>query len=169
VSISEELKKVYAGDTSVIYLDTLSFHHSKFVHDFYIVNDIKDRHFFGDERKTKFITFMPVPFTVKLPDSNTSGNQDLQIALSNVSREMVASLELAQETPSENIICKYRVYLENSVNKTPENNPVLSLNISQVSVDVKQITAVARRFDMLSMPFPNEIYTLEKFPALRRG
>ena len=164
--ISAELKRIYASaPTDVDYVETLEFSHPRFSKTYYFTNDVHSWDFLDENGQS--VTFEVMPFEIQLPQSNNSGAQELQVAMCNVGLEMMDELESANQTPDKNITCVYRVYL-NRPNSQPQNIPVLSLFISDISADELTVTATASRFDVLSKGFPTKVYTTDNFPGLKR-
>lgn len=164
--ISDELKRVYASAPSdVDYVETLEFSHSQFSKTYYFTNSMHDWDFLDENGQP--VEFKTMPFEVKLPESNNSGAQELQLSMCNVGLEMMDEIEAANKTPRENIACVYRVYL-NRPNSQPQNTPVLNLNISDIQADLQTVNATATRFDVLTKPFPTKVYNVVEFPGLKR-
>ncbi len=164
--ISDALKRVYASaPADRRYIETLSFSHSRFTQSYYFVNDLRDWTFSLETAQLQ--TFQRFPFRIVLPTQDRQGNQDLQIAVSNVGRELMDEIRAANEDPSEPIACVLRIYLD-LPGTTPENNPPLSLTITDVEASRETVTAVARRADILNRPFPRRVYRIDEFPGLER-
>ena len=164
--ISKELQEVYASaPNDVRYVETLEITHSRFTQKYFFTNDLHKWRFMLEDGTLQ--TFEPVPFEVTMPAKDTGGNQDLQIGLCNVGEEMMDALELANQKPSENIRCVFRLFLD-IPNSRQQNNPGMELFITDVAVNLQTISAVATRFDVLNRLFPNKIYTTTDFPGLRR-
>lgn len=166
MTISAALKRIYASaPTDQRYVETLSFSHTLFAKTYYFTNDLKNWSFKLENGVSQLFDVMP--FVIQLPSNDKQGNQDLQIAISNVGREMMDELDAANANPTEPIVCTYRIYL-NVADSQPQNDPVLALTITDVQATKETITAVARRADILNKPFPNKVYTLPMFPGLNR-
>lgn len=162
--IGPDLQKVYAGSTSNRVLETLRFNHVTWSQPQYIVNDYKDW-FLGVGVGS--INYRALPFALKLPDKNTSGRQDLSISMCNIGREMLDLLEQANADPLNNIEVIYRVYLD-IPQSDPQNDPPLTLSITNVAIDQYNLTATATRFDVLNKVFPTVLYNGVDFPGLLR-
>jgi len=170
--ISTELKKIYAGDTGWVPLETLEFSHSMFSQPYFIVNDHQNWRF-----KTRpdndplnpppIVEFLSIPFRLKLPDRDAGGAQELEIVMSNISRTFVDELERSNTLPAENIACTMRVY-RNLMDSEPEIDPPMRLYISSVMVEADAIVATASRYDVLNRSFPSRVFSQYEFPGLLR-
>ena len=166
MAISKELREVYASSpTDRRYVNTLSFHHSRFSKDYFFTNDLQPWTFTLETGASQL--FIVYPFEIILPNNDRGGNQDLQIGLGYIGRELMDELEAANQLPQEAIRCIYRVYL-NSPGDAPQNTPVLELTIAALQAEKLQVNAVARRADILNKPFPAYRYTIDRFPGLDR-
>jgi len=61
----------------------------------------------------------------------------------------------------------YRPYLSTDING-PQMDPPLTMTLSEVEVDVFRVTGRARVLDIGNKSFPSQIYTIKKYPGLRR-
>lgn len=144
--------------------ETLELRHSKFSRTWYISNHQKQ--FTAALESGTTVTFDPIPFTVKLPPSDAQGGQLMDITIANAGLDMVKEIEAASTKPDERIETVYRVYL--SSDKTaPQNNPI-RLSLDAITMNDEVISGQAGRSDVLNQTFPNELYTAEKFPGLKR-
>lgn len=172
MTISKALEEVYStGSDDVRHIETLQFKHSQFQRDYFFVNDTESWEFMleaGDPGPGDVLkTFEAMPFELVLPASDNSGDQQLEILLPNIGREMMDEIEAANRQPSEPVQCIYRVYLD-VPNSLPQNDPVTQLAINSIAADMLTLSATATRFDVLNKPFPTARYTIETFPGLER-
>lgn len=166
MTISAALKRIYASAPhGQRYVETLELAHPSFAQTYYLTNDFEEW-VFQDEGATPHV-FQRVPFTLKLPKHDGEGRQDLQVAISNIGRELIDQIELAIQAPRSPIKCVYRVYL-NTANSTPQNNPPLELSILTLDVNTEAVTATATRSDILNKRFPADVYRIDNFPGLNR-
>lgn len=164
--ISAALKRIYASaPTDQRYIETLSFAHSQFTKTHYLCNDLDEWTFLLESGAPQ--AFQRLPFQILLPNNDRNGSQDLQIAISNVTRDLMYELELANEVPTEPIVVTYRVYL-NQLNTEPQNTPVLEMTVTEVNAKADVISAVAKRANILNKPFPSVVYRIDTFPGLDR-
>lgn len=166
MALSDDLIKVYASAPGGRrYIETLEFSHPLFSQAHFLAADYTVWNFLLEDGSPQ--QFEAVPFTVKLPDSTTSGNQSLQFAVGNVGRLLADELEAAIMNPRTPIKCVYRVYLD-IPNTAPQNDPVLSLSVTSVNVTDQTVSAEATHVDVLNRRFPFEVYTTSMFPGLLR-
>lgn len=164
--ISAELKKIYASaPTDKRYVDTLEFRHPNFAKNYLFTNDTKNWEFVDENFQTCLYEMMP--FRIVLPSTDNKGQQDMRLAISNIGRIMMDELEAANRLPTEPIRCIYRVYIDYR-GCPPQNDPPLELTITDVVAEREQISAVARRADILNKSFPYTFYRIDKFPGLDR-
>lgn len=166
MTISQTLREIYASaPTGQRYIETLSFTHSAFSRDYYLVNDPDDWSFTLEDGR--LIDFQSVGFRVELPANDGKGNQDFTIVLSNAGQEMIAPIEAAGLYPERPVVMTYRIYIDQDATM-PQNNPPLEMRISDIVVTKSSISIQARRADILNMSFPHELYTVGKYPGLNR-
>jgi hypothetical protein len=165
MTISAQLKAIYASGTSSRYIETLEFSHSLFGKSYYMTNDTIPWNYILEDGRS--VVFEAVPFKVVLPANDHGGNQDLSVTLANIGRDLVDPLERAIGKPHEAIKCTYRVYIDQA-NTAPQNTPPLVLTIASVQVTQDAVSATATRADVLNKRFPNKLYRYDDFPGLRR-
>lgn len=163
--ISSALKAVYASaPTTARYVDTLAFSHSRFSQTYYLTNDNQAWQFLLETGQ--LVTFQAVPFRVALPSSDGQGQQDMDLVIANIGRDLVDPIEAAIEKPSEPIKCTYRVYLD-TAQSAPQNTPII-LSLTGVQITRDTVSATATRADVLNKAFPANFYTVSAYPGLRR-
>ena len=166
--VSDDIKRIYASAPQDAYMvETFEFSHSQFSQTWYINGDRADWEFKIDSVSNPPVTFLACPFKVKLPTNNTEGGQQLQIVFANMGDPFISEIEAAILLPTEPIEAIYRVYL-NVPLTIQQNNPPLTMQITNVSIDNTFITAEATRFDILNNRFPTVLYTTDQFPGLLR-
>jgi hypothetical protein len=166
MAISQALKEIYASaPTTQRFVETLAFSHSLFASTYYVTNDNRPWDFLLETGQ--LVTFQAMPFQIVLPTVDGKGNQDLELTLANIGRDLVDPLEAAIAKPSEPVRCVYRVYLD-TPSTVPQNTPPLQLTITGVSVTAEAVSATATRSDFLNRAFPYNFYTYAQFPGLRR-
>lgn len=176
MALSAELKKIYSdySDTRQYY-DTVQLFHPTFnsgIVDYYpsdisypsdssypndvdyvsqsyfLVRDKVDHSFLLDDGVT-LQTFSAYPFNVVQPQVGED-QQDIGIVLDNVSRELLANIELAA-TSSTPIVMTFRVYMDGDNNS--QIAPI-SLNLTEIVVDMFQVSCKASRTDLFKRKFP---------------
>lgn len=165
--ITQALKEVYANpQRNVRYIETIELSHPNFTKTYRFTNDVESWTFKVEDGRS--YVFETMPFELQLPGANNTGQQELQLGLCNVGREMMNELELANGRPDINIKLTYRVYLDVD-DSSPQNSPPTELTISEVSATPTAVTATATRFDVLNRKFPSTRYDVDTFPGLLRG
>lgn len=112
------------------------------------------------------LTFSPIPFTFTMPGFSEGEVPKLTFGISNVSRIVTQYLEQAieQTTP---ITLIYRPYSSKDTS-APQLDPVIIMELSEAVAGVFQVTGVASLSDVHNYPFPAQLYTPTRFPALVR-
>ena len=112
---------------------------------------------------------VPTPFDIKLPDKDTSGNQSMNITMSNHEQNIINCIELMAQQPYEPAICTYNVYI-NTASSTgvlnPEYTPSPRYDITSFSVTGSTIVAVATKTNLHNRRWPKRVYTPTLFPGL---
>lgn len=177
MALSNDLKQIYSNysDTRQFY-DTVQLYHPNFnsglanyfpsegrypsdtlypgdidyrAQSYFLIRNIEDKDFYLDDGVT-LQTFTAYPFNIIQPQVGED-QQDIGIVLDNVSRELIASIELAAQNQSVPIVMTFRVYMDGDLNSqiTP-----ISLNLTEVVVDSKTVSCKASRTDLFSRRFP---------------
>lgn len=165
MQMTDALKRVYASAPQQSYVETIEVSHPAFSKTFYLTNHPHAWRF--RVAGTGLVTFDPIPFQVVLPASNTGGDQELELTLCNVGREMMQEIEAANANPTSPINIVYRVYLD-VPDSSAQNDPPISLTIADVACALDTISARASRYDVLNKRFPTILYRPEDFPGLVR-
>ena len=164
--ISTALRQVYASaPQTVTYIETLELWHSSWGQAYYLTNDVKAWTFSLEGGATA--EFLAIPFSIVLPGQDGRGQQDLQIVIENIGREIMGPVEIASRTPWETIVCIYRPYLDRP-NSLPQMDPPLELRLTNIGVGLSTITATGTRADTLNRAFPSAVYRAEHYPGLDR-
>lgn len=168
-TLSEAIKEAYASAPSdVIIYHTLEIWHSAFTNPIYVVRDHSAllatieptaARNAGDE-----VTFIAFAFDIVPPDQDKSGVPQCVIEFDNVSREILANIDLAMGSTSP-ITVIYRAYLSDDLSG-PENDPPLELQLMSITADPFRIRAVAGFGSLSNLRFPKLDYTAEVFPGL---
>ena len=119
---TEKLRRVFASaPAEEVIIETLQLSHSRFSKVWYLSSNVSA---FDAALETGAVAhFQPLPFSVKLPNSDAQGGQLLNISIANAGQEMVSEIEAAATAPNERIEVVYRIYLE-SDKSMPQNLPV---------------------------------------------
>lgn len=159
----EAIKEAYAvAETEDQSVHTLEFRHSALDAPIYLVQD-RQPHDFKLE-SGEVVTFEPVGFNITLPSSGDNGLQEIDITLDNVSKRITDFIKKVL-TADEPVRVYYRPYLLTDPN-TPQMNPPMYLNLSDVTITSKTVTGKATFVDVLNRNFPNDKYTRKRFPSL---
>lgn len=168
-TLSQAIKEAYASapNTSVAY-HTLEIYHLSFTTPIRVVRDFVDLsarlESTAPRDASTYVTFVGYAFDIVLPEVSSTGVPSLQITIDNVSRDIMANLELAVTT-STPITVIYRLFLSTDLTG-PQNNPPMALTIISISADVFKVTATATFGDLVNKRFPSVTYNIETFPGL---
>lgn len=169
-NLTEAIEEAYAtAPAGQVILHTLEFRHPSFTAPLRVVNDQQD--FVGTLEATaplnpsEAVTFTAFAFDFVPPDVDSSGTlPEVTIAIDNVSREVLAYMDLAANSPNL-IAVTYRPFLSNDPSE-PQMNPPLTLTVRTVEADIFRITARASFGDFINKAFPATLYDATRFPAL---
>lgn len=163
MTLSPELIKVYAsGGVNETWVECLTITHPQFTAPWNITNS--PYMFIATTETGASITFSPYPFQASLAGTGESGNQDVEIVISNVEKTPIDEIERAAEDPTQQIQMVYRIWLESKLDSP--GYVVDGLSISEVNITETEIVARASASDMLNRSFPTVLYTPAKFPGL---
>lgn len=109
--------------------------------------------------------FAPVGFQFSLPPSDEEGFRSLTIAIDNIDQRVTDFVELAK-SEVEPVRVVYRPYLSDDLSG-PQMNPPLVLFLKELQITAFQVVGRATFMDIINKTFPNELYTRNRFPALR--
>lgn len=168
-SLSQALAEAYASAPSdeVIY-HTLEFRHAAFTQPIRVVRDNADftarLEATAPQNAGEMVTFVGFAFDLVRPEMSATGVPQCTIEIDNVSREILANIELAM-TGIDPIEVTYREYLASDI-EGPQNDPPMTMTIASITADVFRVRAVAGFADIGNRRFPREEYTAERFPGL---
>jgi len=175
MSYTEALKEAYASaPVDELELVTLEIHHPSFEDDEGNPTAIRvvqaDRDYDLRLEPTaplnggEVVTFQKCGFEVQDPGFAENKVPILPITISGVSREITKYLEEAIQTRAP-LIVYMRPYIESDPDQ-PAMEPPYRFELTNVSVDVFQVTGECNLKDVYNFPFPNRKYTPEDFPGL---
>lgn len=165
-TLSQALKEAYAAARcDVVTYHTLELNHAAFVTPIRVVRDYTDLTAKLENGAT--VSFVALPFEIMPPEVNTVGVPQCTLELDNISREIVAYLELAM-TSNTAISVTYRLFLSSHLTVGPQNNPPMTLQITAITADAFKVRATATFGDLVNRRFPAQDYTLNRFPGLAR-
>lgn len=169
-ALSQALQEAYASAPSdeIIY-HTLEIRHPAFTQPIRVVRDNADLtarlEISAPVNGNELVTFVGFAFDLVRPEVSATGVPQCTIEIDNVSREILANIELAMPQPDP-IEVTYREYLSGGLDAGPENDPPMTLTLISITADVFRVRAVASFADIGNRRFPREEYTAERFPGL---
>lgn len=169
-NLSDAIREAYASAPAdqVIY-HTLEIYHPAFSVPIRVVRDntaLDARLEAGAPRNAgSVVTFTAYAFDVVPPEQMSSALPQLEIAIDNVSQEIIAQIELAVTSPQPATVI-YREFLSGHLDEGPETDPPLEMTILKISATPYQIKATAGFQNLLDLKFPSIEYDLETFPGL---
>ena len=169
-TLSDAIREAYAvAPTDQVIYHTLEIWHPVFTQPIRVVRDnvaISARIEAGAARDAGTLQgFEGYAFDVVPPDQSATSLPQCVIEIDNVSREILAQIDLAVfETDPITVI--YRAYLSDNLASGPENDPPVEMTITQISATPLRIRAVAGFANLLDRRFPALDYNLEDFPGL---
>lgn len=178
MSYSEAIAEAYASaPVDTVTLDTIELYHPAFIDDFgaptaiRLVRQLEDWLLKLEVGAIigggTYVKFLACEFDVTLPEfTEDGGTPRIQLSIGNVSREITRYLEQAKQSLVP-ITVTYRPYLSTDTSG-PQMDPPFVLEMSEVDVDVFQATGSATLEDIHNKAYPNEKYTTQTFPGLRR-
>ena len=169
-TLSAAILEAYASaPTDLVIFHTLELWHPSFTVPIRVVRDnaaLDARIEAGAARDAgSIVTFVAYAFDVVPPDQTSDALPQCIIEIDNVSREILAQIDIAV-TASSPITVIYRQYLSDQVTVGPENDPPLEMTLTHISATPLRIRAVAGFANLLDRPFPALDYELETFPGL---
>ena len=168
-TLSDAIAEAYASAPAdeVIY-HTLEIRHSSFATPIRVVRDLvaldATLEASAPEDAGTEVTFLAYSFDLVPPEVGPGGTPQLIIEIDNVSREILANIELAMSSPNLLTVI-YRAFVSSDLT-APANDPPLTLTIFQISANPMRIRAVAGFQDIVNKRFPSDTYTAERFPGL---
>lgn len=110
------------------------------------------------------VTFRPVGFNLKLPDSTNSATQSMDFSVDNVNNEVGNFINQTKKS-RESVVITYRPFLVDDLS-TPQMIPPLQLYLKSVKVQPAAVSARASFVSVVNKRFPNEDYNRDRFPSL---
>lgn len=168
-TLTQAIKEAYAAAPSnVIIYSTLELWHSAFTSPIRVVKDYVDLvatlESSAPRNPSTAVTFVAFNFEFSKPDISPDNIPQVTITLDNVDRSIVANVEAALGT-TELVTVIYREFISTDLS-APQNNPPLSMAITNVTADVFKVTATASFPNLMNKRFPTIAYTSEVFPGL---
>lgn len=153
----------------VVIVDTIEMRHPSFPNHIYLTNQKEDYAATLEPDagvSPLMVLFKSAGFKITLPRQGVSGVQTLNLALSNLDREVSRHLELAMQNP-EPIEVFYRPYIH-SKPESPAEVPPRKLSLDSAVVDAFVANGKATTVDWLNKKLHKLIYDVEQFPGIAR-
>lgn len=163
-SLTAAIEEAYASAPSdeIIY-HTLEFDHPDFSTPIYVVRDRTDLTATLEDGVTE-VTFTAFAFDFHLPPLDQVASPEIVISIDNVGREIVPYLDTAAQS-SDLVTVTYRPYLSSDLS-APQQDPLISLVVREITVDVFKVTCRATFGDFANRKFPNDYYDAQRFAGL---
>lgn len=114
----------------------------------------------------EMVPFIALGFDFELPPVDIIPAPEIVVTIDNVGREIIQHFDAA--AISQDLIeITYRPYLFTDI-EGPQMDPPLTMTLAEIEVDILRITGRAHVLDIGNKAFPGEIYTIKKYPGLRR-
>lgn len=165
-TLSQALREAYAAAPSdLVVYHTLELNHPAFTQPIYVVNDFTD--LAANLENGAPVVFMRFAFRLVKPEVSPSGVPEVTVEIDNVSRDILSSVQQAMHS-TDLITMTYRQYLSSDLTM-PQNDPPMTMVLSNIRADVFKVSATASFGDLNNKRFPNQEYTAERFPGLVVG
>lgn len=166
-TLSAALKEAYASSTGILY-HTIELRHPNFTSPIRVVRDYQDLtarlEATAPENAGQDVLFVAFSFDFSKPEVSPNGVPQLTITIDNVSRDIVANIELA--TGSTGLIqVIYREFSSVDLSH-PQNDPPITMDIMSVTATVFQVKAVAGFPNLMRRKFPTMQYSAEHWPGM---
>ena len=173
-TLDDAIREAYASAPSdEVILDTLELRHPTFIEDGQpvairvvrnhqdIVARIEDD---APMNAGQAMAFKGVAFELRLAPIETVAVPEMELAIDNVSTELMKHLDAAVQDPNP-IACTYRPYLASDP-LTPRMEQPPSFELRDVKASVMRVTGRCRVGMDLQRAFPHPVYTTSAFPGL---
>jgi hypothetical protein len=166
--LAEAIKEAYASaPADVIIYHTLEINHANFSQPIRVVRDVVDLtaclELTAPDHPGEYVDFIAYAFDIVPPEVSTTGVPECVIEIDNVSREILAQIELAMDSVTPTTVI-YRQFISSDLS-APQNDPPLSLTIFSLEANVFRIRATAGFGNFANKKF-GRTYSAEDFPGL---
>lgn len=176
-TLKQAIQEAYAtAPTNDVILHTLEIRHPAFVDGTGAATSIRVVQDYADLtakleataplNPSVYVTFISFAFDVVLPEVTDASTPQIVITMDNVSQEIEQNIALATASGIFAEIT-YRQYLSSDLTG-PQNDPPLTLTVMDIKADDFKVTCTCGFSDPSNKNFPNENYTLQRFPGLSR-
>lgn len=171
MTLSQAIKEAYSSTPAVVIYHTLEIHHPSFTVPIRVVRDTVNLsaklEATAPRDAATVVEFVGYQFDITPPEISVSGVPQCTVEIDNVSREILVQIENAVRGGSQELITLiYRSFLEGNLTVGPENNPPLTLTVSDITANVFRIQATAGFANLANRRFPDMEYTSEIYPGL---
>lgn len=167
MTLSDELKTLYASSGTDVILETLEINHSSFTSPFYLVRDWQD--LTATLEGGQSVTFQKYSFNLVPESKDGSGTSSLRLSIDNVNRDVVDKLETAIVSAGNvPLTVYYRLYLSSDTTG-PQNNPPVLFYLTDIQVTLDKLVATAEIPGLINRSFPNVDYKSTVFKSLGRA
>lgn len=169
-TLSEALREAYAtAATDEVIYHTLELWHPSFSQPIRVVRDYVNIDAMIEATAARdagtIVPFTAYAFDVTPPDQSARAEPQCTIVIDNISRDILAQVELAM-TEDDKVIVIYRSYLSNSLEAGPANDPPLEMELKTISANPLQLSATAGFPNLIDKRFPALDYDMETFAGL---
>ena len=160
------IREAYASvPDRMVYYDTLELNHPSFTDPVRVVNSYDPLTVTDPDLGT--LTFQPCAFRFKLPEVKPNTVPELVVEIDNVSREIGRALHDAVYNSTDPITLLYRNYADDGTAQAVFAFPY-PMVLKSVTIDKYRVQGKAAFPDLVNRQFPNETYSLARFPGLAR-
>ncbi len=169
-TLSEAIKEAYASaPDNVVILHTLELLHPAFTQPIRVVRDYQDLtatlESGAPQNGGQAVLFIGYAFDLVLPQmTEQTALPQIIVTIDNVDRAIVQNIEAAMTT-TDVIQIIYRPYLSTDLS-APQMIPPMEFQVQSIQADVFQVRATCNYGDPANRAFPNEDFTLARFPGL---
>lgn len=168
-TLSDAIKEAYASAPSAeVVLHTLELRHAAFDAPVRVVRDHADLlatlEATAPENPSTEVTFSKMAFEFVAPEVQQSVLPEVTVALDGASGELIPYLDAAANSGTATELT-YRPYLASDTS-APQMDPPLTLELTDVHVDLTRVTAKAGYANLANRKFPAETYDANRFPGL---
>jgi len=163
---SDAIKEIATlSPSNAVMLETLSIWHNA-AGGINLVNARQDYTLYAETTGTNWVSYRASSFALSLPESSIDGTQFLNLTVPNINREASDFLNRIPVATTEPAKVIYRVYASDDLTKRPQNDPPIELTLTDISITLTSASARCAFKSIINQKYPNEYYTLDKFPAL---
>lgn len=157
-----KLEQAYAGDTSIVIIETVEVASEAFERSFYLCNGFIEQKLYVDD-VGDFVRFQPSNIKVVMPSRDTSGSQSVKLAISNIDGEAQAQIKNALRNKKK-VYIKVRSYTADD--KIHQKTNTLVATAKQVSSDWETCVIDAGYFNLLDTNFNRPTFNTDTSKCL---